>query len=486
MTLDLGKPRKATYLAVNQTDWSPTHARESFGRPEDSARIKDYRVSVSNDGKRWSKPVRSSAMPSARGVQFIDIGNQHARYLKLEVLDTWGGPQAPPYYKQLRIDEIKVGYSYPVSLWSPLPLEAESWQNTRQGSARLDLCAACSGSAQVAGLGRGPRNSVTYRGVQAAETGTYRLQLDSTTSAANSFAVRINGGSPLKVSVDAGNPDVPGSTAVAVPLRAGSNTIQVYSDSRHGPGLDRIAVGPLPPASYVPKTTMTVKPSGMVWVGPGQQSVEVSAELRLDQDSVDNVRMAPVVPAGWSVTGAPVTAAGLRLGQTIKGSWTVTSPAGGGDAEIPVEVSFETVGLPHTVKKVVPIRVRPADRVFMREAESSMNKLGSSGITNCSRCSGGQKVRNLGGSPGAFVSFENVTVDRAGQHQLYIDYTVNGTRSFFVSVNGVAAGEVSVTGLGNDTPATVSLPVTLQAGNNTIKLHNDDNSAPDLDRISLG
>jgi hypothetical protein len=486
MTLDLGKRRKATYLAVNQTEWSPTHARESFGRPEDSARIKDYRVSVSNDGKQWST-VRTSAMPSARGVQFIDIGNQNARYLKLDVLNTWGGPQAPPFYKQLRIDEIKVGYSYPVSLLHQLPLEAESWQNTRHGSARLDICAACSGSARVTGLGRGSDNSVTYRGIQAAAAGTYRLQLDSTASAANSYSMRVNGGSPLKALVDAANPDVPGSTAIAVPLKAGSNTIQVYSDERNGPGLDRIAVGPMPPASYVPKTTMTVNPSGLVWVGPGQQSVDVSAELRLDQDSVDNVRMTPVVPSGWSLSGAPVTAAGLRLGQTIKGSWTITGPAGGqtGPVQVPVEVSFETVGLPHKVTKVIPIQVRPADRVFMREAESSLNKLGSSGITNCSRCSGGQKVRNLGGSPDAYVSFDNVTVDQVGQHQLYLDYTVNGNRSFLVTVNGGTPIELPVSGIGNDTPATVSAPVTLQAGTNTIKVYNNDDSAPDLDRISL-
>ena len=489
VTLDLGRARAARFLAVNQTEWSPTHARESFGRPEDSARIKDYKVSVSKDGKHWSS-VRTSAMPSARGTQFIDIGDQVARYVKLEVLNTWGGPQSPPFYKQLRIDEIKVGYAYPISLQNlvnPVPLEAEAWQNTRTGSARLDLCAACSGTARVVGLDRG---AVTYRGVQASAAGTYRLQLDSTSGAASSFSIRINGGPALKALVDAGNPEVPGSTAIAVPLKAGANTIQVSSASadRKAPGLDRIAVGPMPPASYVPKNTMTVTPAGVVWVGPGQQSVAVGAELRLDADSVDNVRMAPVVPAGWTVSGAPVTAAGLRLGQTIKGSWTVTSPAGGqtGAVQVPVEVTFETVGLPHTVKKVVPIQVRPADRVFMREAESSLNQLGSSGITSCSPCSGGQKVRNIGGSDDAYVNFTHVTVDQAGQRQLYLDYTVNGDRSFFVSVNGGAPIELAVSGVGNNTPATVSAPVTLQAGVNSIKVFNDEDSAPDLDRLSLG
>ena len=55
------RPRQAapaSYLAVHQREWSPTYARESFGRPEDSARIKDFTVSVSDDGKRW-RQVRS-------------------------------------------------------------------------------------------------------------------------------------------------------------------------------------------------------------------------------------------------------------------------------------------------------------------------------------------------------------------------------------------------------------------------------------------
>lgn len=474
MTLDLGRARKATYLAVNQTEWSPTHARESFGRPEDSARIKDYRVSVSLDGKHWNQ-VRSAAMPSRRGVQFVDIGNQGARYVMLEVLNTWSGPQAPPFYKQLRIDEIKVGHSYPTKLADPLPLEAE--RSTLSGSARVDFCAACSGAAQVTGLDRG---SVIYRGVQALEAGIHRLQLDGTTSAAGSFAVRVNGSQPITAQLDAGNPDVPGSTAIAVPLKAGPNTVQISGSAR----LDRIAVGPMPPASYVPKTTMTVQPSGVVWVSPGEQSVDISAELRLDEDSVDSVRMAPVAPPGWTLTGSPVTKPGLRLGQTIGGSWTLTGAAAA--VEVPVEVTFETVGMPKKVTKVVPIKVRPADRVFMREAESSLNRIGSAGITNCSACSGSQKVRNLGGSDDAHVVFPDVTVDQAGQYTLYLDYTVNGTKSYFVSVNDGASVEASVTGIGNSTVQTVTVPVTLQAGANTIRIFNPNDSAPDLDRISLG
>jgi hypothetical protein len=79
-----------------------------------------------------------------------------------------------------------------------------------------------------------------------------------------------------------------------------------------------------------------------------------------------------------------------------------------------------------------------------------------------------------------------VTVDAAGDYTLFIDYTVNGDRSFFVTVNGGTPIEAPVSGVGNTTAETTSVRVPLQAGANTIKIHNDDAAAPDLDRLSLG
>ncbi|WIY05143.1 alpha-L-fucosidase [Amycolatopsis mongoliensis] len=474
VTLDLGQKRSTAYLAVHERESSPTAARESFGRAEDSARIKDYRVYASDDGKNWGTPVRTGALPSTRGVQFVDVGEVHARYLKLEVLNTWSGPQAKPFFHQLALDEIDVAYGYPDPR-GEVPLEAESWRNGFEGKASPVWCEACSGTNEVTGLDRG---AVTFRDVRAA--GPSRLQLDTTGS--GSLSVSVNGTAPIAVTIPATAPGVVTSTAVPVPLTGGPNTIKVSGTA----GLDRIAVAPLPPESSTPRTTLTVEPAGVHWVSPGQQALKITASLRLDvDDPVDQVSLAPVVPEGWTLQGAPVTAARLGLGQVLSGSWTVTAPAAQ-DVTIPVTASFTTLGRARSVGKPVQVTPRPADRVFMREAEDSANDIGDAGVTSCSACSGGQKVRNIGGSAGAAVTFPAVTVGAAGQYRLYLDFTVNGDRSYFVSVNGGAPVEVKVSGVGNSTPYTTSVPVTLNAGANVIRIGNARSGAPDLDRISLG
>jgi hypothetical protein len=488
LTLDLGRPRRASYLAVHQREWSPTYARSSFGRPEDSARIKDYRVYVSDDGRHWGAPVRSGAMPSARGVQFVDLGEQTARYVKLEVLDTWAGPQAPVFHRELKIDEIRVGYGHPLSPLPAVPLEAEWAVPGRTGAARPALCWGCSGALQVVGLGGGPGNAVTYRDVTVAADGTYRLQVDHTGAGPTSLSVSVNGAAPLDVPVGAGIAGVPSPAAIAVPLRAGANTVTLFSTAARGPGIDRIAVAPLPPESYQPKTTLTVEPHGVQWLGAGQQSIRVTARLRLDVgDAIGNVRLAPVAPAGWTVTGDPVTAASMGLGQVLEGSWTLTSPPGQDvtTLSVPVTATMQHLGRAKQVSSPVQIRLRPADRVFVREAEDSRNRLGSTGRTGCGPCSGGEKVRNIGGSPDAAVLFEDVAVDRSGAYTLYLDYTVNGDRSYFVSIDGGAPIEVRVSGAGNNTPYTTAVPVSLAAGTHTIRIFNDTAGAPDLDRLSL-
>jgi hypothetical protein len=120
------------------------------------------------------------------------------------------------------------------------------------------------------------------------------------------------------------------------------------------------------------------------------------------------------------------------------------------------------------------------------EAEAAGNAFsGAAAVDACAGCSGGEKVRFIGNAAANFVTVNGVTAASAGPHQLQIDYTVDGARSFFVSVNGGAAVEVPVTGTSWATPASTTLPVTLNAGANAIKVFNNTAFAPDLDRIRV-
>ncbi|MFF4492082.1 alpha-L-fucosidase [Streptomyces sp. NPDC001544] len=114
-TLDLGRARKVAFLGIDQREWSPTYNRESFGRKEDSARIKDYTVSVSDDGTTW-RQIKAGVLESARGIRFVDLGDRvRTRHVRLDVPTTWAAATVPNYHKQLRIDEVQVGYGHPRS-----------------------------------------------------------------------------------------------------------------------------------------------------------------------------------------------------------------------------------------------------------------------------------------------------------------------------------------------------------------------------------
>jgi hypothetical protein len=109
---------------------------------------------------------------------------------------------------------------------------------------------------------------------------------------------------------------------------------------------------------------------------------------------------------------------------------------------------------------------------------------GAARIANCSACSGGQKVGFIGNGAANFVTL-NVTPSAAGSRTLSIVYTLNGSRSFFVSVNGGAAVEVPLTGTSFATPATKTITVNMNAGPNSVKFFNNTAFAPDLDKISV-
>jgi alpha-galactosidase len=109
---------------------------------------------------------------------------------------------------------------------------------------------------------------------------------------------------------------------------------------------------------------------------------------------------------------------------------------------------------------------------------------GAASAVYCEYCSGASKAGNLGNGSGT-VTFTNVTVPRDGTYQLEIDYLTSGPRSFFLSVNGATATELTLDGSTFDAFTNTVIPVQLRAAENTIDFSNPSGYAPDLDRIVI-
>ena len=120
------------------------------------------------------------------------------------------------------------------------------------------------------------------------------------------------------------------------------------------------------------------------------------------------------------------------------------------------------------------------------EAEAPGNTIaGAARIATCSACSGGEKVGYIGNGAANYVTIDNVDESTAGTRTLTFTYLLSGSRSFYISVNGGPDTKIALTGTSFSTPATDSIPITLNAGNNTIKFHNDTAYAPDLDVVTV-
>ncbi|MFJ8137640.1 alpha-galactosidase D [Streptomyces sp. NPDC096013] len=119
------------------------------------------------------------------------------------------------------------------------------------------------------------------------------------------------------------------------------------------------------------------------------------------------------------------------------------------------------------------------------EAEATGNTLsGNASAADCSACSDGKKVGNL--YVGGKLTVNNVVVAKAGTYQVKIAYVSGDSRSASISSNGNAATSHKFPSTGDwGTVGTVSVPVSLKAGANTITFDSGSGYAPDIDRIDV-
>ncbi|MET8946371.1 carbohydrate-binding protein [Streptomyces sp. NPDC004542] len=120
------------------------------------------------------------------------------------------------------------------------------------------------------------------------------------------------------------------------------------------------------------------------------------------------------------------------------------------------------------------------------EAESTANTLtGNASVADCSACSGGKKAGNL--YLGGKLRFDDIVVDRPGTYLVRVAYISGDARSVDISAGSGAATRHRFPSTGDwGTVETVSVPVTLKAGANTITFDSSGPGyAPDIDRIDV-
>ncbi len=110
---------------------------------------------------------------------------------------------------------------------------------------------------------------------------------------------------------------------------------------------------------------------------------------------------------------------------------------------------------------------------------------GSASIASCPACSDGEKVGNLGLGPNNTVTFNNVSVPKAGEYLMEVDSMTIGLRSYLYSVNGGPYQTLNCSGGSFLLPASTTVPVHLQKGTNAISFGSPVSYPPDLDRIVI-
>ncbi|MEU7898072.1 CBM35 domain-containing protein [Nonomuraea sp. NPDC049152] len=236
LRFDLGSARRVQYLGINQREDSTTHPVAQ------SARIRDYRVYVSDDGTTWGSPVKTGTLPNHRGVQIIDLPATTTRYVRLEKVNSHG-------IARLRVDEAWVGTSYPGTTAPPGRYEAEDGTVTQ-------------GVVESNHTGYSGTGFVNYDNVAGSSVS---FQVNAAAAGQASLTLRYANGTtvnrPMTIAVNGTSTtvDFPGTGAwttwrdvtVTAPLNAGANTVTATATTANGgPNLDRLDVSPAaPPAS---------------------------------------------------------------------------------------------------------------------------------------------------------------------------------------------------------------------------------------------
>ncbi len=120
------------------------------------------------------------------------------------------------------------------------------------------------------------------------------------------------------------------------------------------------------------------------------------------------------------------------------------------------------------------------------QAESAVLSNGAK-AADCTFCSGGQQVQNIGGPDNGTVTFDQVQIPKGGLYPMTVYFNIGDDRAASVTVNGSARFDVifhPTAGANQDSSQTVLVP--LDGGTNTIAFNNAREFALNLDDIVIG
>ena len=114
------------------------------------------------------------------------------------------------------------------------------------------------------------------------------------------------------------------------------------------------------------------------------------------------------------------------------------------------------------------------------------NQVAETGIyEEADYCSGGAKAGWLGRSEKNDLQWRNVYSEEGGEYELTLTYICGEERKLYLSVNGGEGEELALNSGGWDQPARQTVKVTLQKGDNLIRLYNAAEWMPDIDCMEL-
>lgn len=190
---------------------------------------------------------------------------------------------------------------------------------------------------------------------------------------------------------------------------------------------------------------------------------------------------------GHQASGYTVYVGGTKAASASQPSATLTGLAPATAYQFRIEADGQG-GAQSALSKTLTLTTPAVSGPAVYEAESPANTIGGGAVVaTCSACSGGEKVGYLGGT--GYLIFNGVTAPRAGTYLMTVSY-VDGdsSRTGLVTVDGGQPFELPLPGTNDnnwDAVQTATVPVRLQAGDNTIEFGNPNGYVYDVDKIAL-